>query len=68
MLKSISNLGAILNKVEQKNIHGGGPGSPYWCKNPANWGPNPEACLRGQERVYDASVGYCVCKGKVMEM
>ncbi|AZJ35948.1 hypothetical protein [Tenacibaculum singaporense] len=66
MLKSISKLGNILNKPEQKNINGGGPGSPYWCNNPDNWGPQPTACYKGQERVYDPSVGYCVCKDKVV--
>lgn len=68
MLKSISKFGTLLNKVEQKNIHGGGPGSPFWCNNPANWGPHPKACLRGQERVYDASLGYCVCKSIAVDM
>jgi hypothetical protein len=65
MLKSISNLGAILNKEAQKNIKGGGPGSPYWCNNSNNWGPNPQACLKGQTRVYNHSLGYCVCQGGV---
>ncbi|WP_157811853.1 hypothetical protein [Tenacibaculum sp. SZ-18] len=68
MMKPISKIGTILEKQTLKQINGGGPGSPYWCKNSANWGPYPTACRRGQERVYDYSLGYCVCKGKVAVM
>lgn len=64
MLKSISNISTVLSKKTQQKINGGGPGSPFWCNNSANWGPHPHACLRSQERVYNASLGYCVCKPK----
>lgn len=68
MLKSITTIGTVLDKKTQQEINGGGPGSPFWCNNSANWGPSPRACLRGQERVYDYSLGYCVCKGKLVDM
>lgn len=68
MLKSISTLGLILNKKEQKSINGGGPGDPKWCNNPDHWGPLPKACLKGQERVYDPTLGYCVCKSIAVDM
>lgn len=68
MLKSISNLGAILNKIEQKAINGGGPGSPFWCKNRDNWGPNPVACTQNEIPTYNFSLGYCVCMPTKFDM
>ena len=70
MLKSISNLGTILSRKEQKNVQGGGPGDPDWCDNPDNWGPGGaiRACRRGQERVYSLQLGYCVCKWIAVDM
>ncbi|TCP28662.1 hypothetical protein EV195_101842 [Tenacibaculum skagerrakense] len=68
MIKSISNLGKVLDKNSQLKINGGGPGDPNWCNNSANWGPRPLACRRGQERVYDYSLGYCVCKAIAVDM
>lgn len=70
MLKSISNLGTILSRTEQKHVHGGGPGDPDWCDNPDNWGPGGalRACRRGQERVFSVAHGYCICKSVAVNM
>ncbi|WP_299158081.1 hypothetical protein [uncultured Tenacibaculum sp.] len=62
MLKSISTLGTVLNKTAQKSINGGGPGSPFWCNNRNNWGPNPVACTQNEVPTYSQSLGYCICR------
>ena len=58
MLKSISELGTVLNKIEQRTINGGTDTS---CNNKGNWGSYPKACLKTEKAVYDSSLGHCIC-------